>query len=126
MTSFDDQNHRLQALLQPLPLSATLFPPTSRYAGIATAIYGPDSDRPIIYLRRRFVPPPERLALLREHVLKQGERLDHIAAAEIGDPELFWRLCDANRALRPAELTAELGRRLRVPLPEGMPGNDDE
>ena len=126
MTSFEDRNQRLQALLQPLPLSATLFPPNSRYAGIATAIYDPDGERPIIYLRRRFVPPPERLGLLVEHVLRQGERPGHIAAAEIGDPELFWRLCDANRALHPAELTAELGRRLRVPLPEGMPGNGDE
>ena len=29
MTSYDDQNQRLQALLQPLPLSATLFPPNA-------------------------------------------------------------------------------------------------
>jgi hypothetical protein len=122
----NEQQQRLQVLLQPLPISATLFPPNSRYAGIGTAVLDPAGDRPIIYLRRRFVPQPERLATLREHVVLDGERPDHIAATELGDPELFWRLCDANRAVFPAELVEEVGRRLRVPLPEGMPGNSDE
>jgi len=50
-----------------------------------------------------------------------GERLDIIAGAELGDPLAFWRLCDANDAMRPDDLTAEVGRRLRVTLPEGFP-----
>lgn len=122
----NEQQQRLEALLQGLPLSATLFPANSRYAGIATAVLDPDGEHPIIYLRRRFVPKPEQLALLREHVVLDGERPDHIAAAELGDPEQFWRLCDANRAIFADELIAELGRRLRITLPEGMPGNSDE
>ena len=28
----------------------------------------------------------------------QGERLDNVAAQYLGDPTLFWRLCDANNA----------------------------
>jgi hypothetical protein len=50
--------------------------------------------------------------------------LDNISARapEIGDPELFWRICDANRALRPEALTEEIGRRLRITMPEGIPG----
>ncbi|MFN8505365.1 hypothetical protein [Kouleothrix sp.] len=75
MTSYDDQNQRLQALLQPLPLSATLFPPNSRYAGLATAILDPDGERPIIYLRRRFVPAPERLALRERAASGRAARL---------------------------------------------------
>lgn len=123
--TINDQQERLRLLLQPPPLSATLFPPGSRYAAIPTAVFDPDGERPIVYLRRRFVPRPERLATLRWHLVAQRERPDQIAAKELGDPELFWRLCDANRALHPAELTAQLERRLRVPQPEGIPGGDD-
>ena len=42
------------------------------------------------------------------------------SARYLGDPELFWRLCDANVAMRPAELTETIGRRLHITLPEGM------
>jgi hypothetical protein len=35
---------------------------------------------------------------------------------------LSWRLCDANGAMRPDELTETPGRRLRITLPEGIPG----
>jgi len=110
----------LQALLQAVPLSATLFSPSSRYSGIETAKLETAAGETIIYLRRRFVPQPERFALLREHIVTQGDRLDNVTAQHLGDPELFWRLCDANRALRPDELTEEIGRRLRITLPEGL------
>jgi hypothetical protein len=52
----------------------------------------------------------------------QGERPDHIAAQYFDDPEQFWRLCDANNAIDPHELTDEPGRMLRITLPEGIPG----
>lgn len=110
-----------QALLQAVPLSSTLFSPSSRYNGIETAKLFTAEGEEVIYLRRRFVPQPERFATLREHLVTEGDRLDNIAAQHLGDPELFWRLCDANRALRPEELE-EVGRRLRITLPEGLPG----
>ena len=31
-------------------------------------------------------------------------------------------MCDANDAMNPAELTEEIGRRLKITLPEGVPG----
>ena len=98
------------------------FPPTSRYSGIETAEIKMPDGRIIVYLRRRFVPPPERFALLQEHTVKQGDRLDNIAAQYLGDPEQFWRLCDANNAIAPEELTDAAGRKLRITLPEGIPG----
>jgi hypothetical protein len=52
----------------------------------------------------------------------QGERLDIIAATYLGDPEQFWRICDANNAMRPDELTETPGRQLRITLPEGIQG----
>lgn len=101
---------------------ADQFPITSRYYTVETAEYETADGRTVVYLRRRFVPPPERFELLQEHVVTEGERLDNITAHYLGDPEQFWRLCDANRAVRPDELTEEIGRRLRITLPEGIPG----
>jgi hypothetical protein len=112
----------LQALLQAGALSTSFFPPTSRYHGIETATLEGSNGQPIAYLRRRFVPPPERFAPLQEHTVTQGDRLDNLAAQYVGDPEQFWQLCDANGAIRPEELTETIGRTLRITLPEGIPG----
>jgi nucleoid-associated protein YgaU len=112
----------LLALLQPGALKSSLFPPASRYHGIDTATLQRPGGSTVAYLRRRFVPAPEQLALLQEHTVTRGDRLDNIAANYIGDPEQFWRICDANRAMRPEELTETPGRKLRITLPEGIPG----
>lgn len=97
------------------------FGPTSRYAGIEIATVTIDGE-PFSYVRRRFVPHPEALAVIGEHTVVQGDRLDPIAGRTLGDPELFWRICDANRAMRPEALTETPGRRLAITLPEGVPG----
>ena len=112
----------LQALMQALPLETSLFPPASRYHGVAVAKMERRDGSTVAYLRRRFVPAPERFALLLEHTVVDGDRLDKVAARYIGDAEQFWRLCDANGAVRPDELTERTGRRLRITLPEGIPG----
>ena len=78
------------------------FPPTSRYYGIDTTTLKMMDGRMAVYLRRRFLPSPDRFALLQLHVISQGERLDNIAAKHMGDPEAFWRIADAN-GLRKAE-----------------------
>ncbi len=117
-----DSNQALLQMLQPPELASRLFPPTSRYHGIETKILKSVNGRQVIYLKRRFVPSPERFELLQEHLVTQDERLDNITAQYVGDPELFWRICDANRAMRPDELTEIIGRRLKITLPEGIPG----
>lgn len=100
-----------------------MFPITSRYYKIERTERETADGQKIVYLRRRFVPPAERFELLQEHVVTEAERLDNITAQYLGDPEQFWRVCDANNAVRPDELTEEVGRRLRITLPEGIPGN---
>ena len=98
------------------------FPPSSRYALVAiTQLASPDGPA-IPYLKRRFVPAPERFESVGEHPVTHGDRLDNLAAVYFEDPELFWRLCDANRALRPDELIEQIGRRLRITLPIGLGG----
>ena len=117
-----DPSEALKNLLGPVALTTTLFPPPSRYNGIDTAVYQPPGGgRPIRYLLRRFVPPPELFAQVQEHYVKAGDRLDNIAALYISDPEQFWRIADANRAMRPEELTERPGTRLRITLPQGIP-----
>jgi hypothetical protein len=98
------------------------FPITSRYYRVDTATLETPDGRTIVYLRRRFVPQPGRFSLLQVHTVTEGERLDNITAQYLGDPEQFWRVADANNAMRPEDLTAEPGRKLRITLPEGIPG----
>jgi hypothetical protein len=120
----------LQDLLLPGGLRNSLFPPTSRYSGVDTKTYvaPPTPEEPegkaIIYLKRRFVPPADRFVLLQEHTVTEGERIDNITATFLNDPEQYWRICDANTVLHPVECE-ETGRRLRITLPEGVPGTAD-
>jgi hypothetical protein len=93
-----------------------MFEPTSRYADLETATLVLPDGSEVRYVRRRVLPAAEPGVAFAEHTVTQGERLDHIAARYLGDPELFWQLCDVNNALRPDELTTEIGRVLRVAL----------
>jgi hypothetical protein len=106
-------------------MSANNFSPTSRYYGSETLTIKLPGNVTVVYLKRRFPPQPESFALLQEHLVTEGERLDNITAHYLGDPEQFWRVADANRALRPEELTEKIGRRLRITLPAGIPGTPD-
>jgi hypothetical protein len=116
----------LQNLLGMGAIKINSFPPNSRYANIQTATLETPDGKTTIYLRRRWVPPPERFALLQEYTVTQGDRLDNLAARLIGDPELFWQLCDSNGAMKPEELTDTIGRKIRVTLPEGIPGGQGD
>lgn len=98
------------------------FPPGSRYAGLVVAVFEDDAGNDTVYLKRRFVPQPDRFSLLQYHSVSQDERLDNITARYLDDPLQFWRVCDANRAMRPEELTERIGRRLRITLPLDIPG----
>jgi hypothetical protein len=111
----------VQALLAQTALKNSLFTAGSRYFGLEPLTMT-QMGTLIVYLPRRFVPSPARFQVMQEHTVIQGERLDNIAAKFLGDPTLFWRLCDANNALRPDALTETPGRKLRITLPEGIVG----
>jgi hypothetical protein len=96
-----------------------MFLTTSRYYGIETALLKTAEGKEIAYVRRRFLPPAEEMVVMGEHTVIQDERLDNITARYLVDPEQFWRLSDANNAMRPDELTEVIGRRLIIPLPQG-------
>src|ERR1044071_5353671 len=99
-----------------------MFDPTSRYGSLETVkLEITDADgapRVIAYKRRRFIPPADGQTTLVEHTVTQGERLDNITARYLGDPLQFWRICDANLALDPDELTDETGRTIAITMPQ--------
>src|SRR5262245_14047661 len=117
---------QIQALLQQTGFAAPVFPPNSRYHKTPSASLTMPDGTEAAYLRRRFVSPPENFALLQYHTVTEGERLDLIAGKYFGDPEQFWRLCDANGAVRPNELIEPIGRSVRITLPENIPGTQNE
>lgn len=119
MSGFTDP---VQALFQSGLLTSTPFPPTSRYHGVPTRQLTRSEGTIVVYLTRRIIPAEDRFTTVSEYVVAQGERLDQIAAKTIGDPEQFWRLCDANGAMRPDELVETVGARIRITLPAGVPG----
>lgn len=112
----------LQTMLQQTGQATVAFPATSRYYGIATAKLETATGDPLVYVGRRLVPPPERFYLLQEHTVTEGERPDNLTHQYLGDPEQFWRLGDANGVMQPNELTDNIGQRIRITLPEGIPG----
>ncbi|MEO0078373.1 MAG: LysM domain-containing protein, partial [candidate division WOR-3 bacterium] len=90
-----------QTLMQFLGVKPAAFPANSRYHDVETAVVvserrsaasGQLEQKTIVYLRRRFLPDPEKFVVVQEHTVTQGERLDHVAAKYIGDPEQFWRI----------------------------------
>lgn len=94
-----------------------MFEHTSRYYGIPTATFD-NGKCQIIYKLRRLLPAGESMPLLVTIAVADHDRLDLIAARTLGDPELFWRVCDANNAMNPFSLVAEPGTELRVPIPQ--------
>ncbi|HEY6213091.1 MAG TPA: hypothetical protein VIW45_12445 [Vicinamibacterales bacterium] len=113
----------LQKLLDGPPLEATAFPENSRYSGLQPLHIDAADGTTIVYLPRRFVPSPSRFTPIGVHRVTEGQRLDNIAAQYLGDPELFWRICDANNVLAPDELTDRVGGEILITLPEGVPGS---
>ncbi len=103
-----------------------MLSPTSRYYGIETATLEMQDGRTVTYIRRRFIPRADRFAVIQERTVSTGDRLDNITAQYLSDPEQFHVLCDANDAMHPLELTETVGRKLRITLPEGIPGPQEE
>ncbi len=112
----------LQQILEGPALETSTFPESSRYHGLGTLQIPTAEGTPIVYLKRRFLPPPGGFTILSIHRVREGERLDNITAQYIGDALQFWRVCDANGVMKPEELTAAIGNEIRITLPDGVQG----
>ena len=84
----------------------------SRYVDVPTAEYVDAAGRRFRYKTVRFIGPASPRWV---HAVSQRERIDHLGHRYYRDPERFWRICDANRALWPPDLVSEPGAVLRIP-----------
>lgn len=84
----------------------------SRYEHVPTKEYVADDGRVIRYKALRSIPPTPGL---RGRVVDEGDRVDRVAFVELGDPERFWRIADANVVIDPGDLLAEPGRVIDIP-----------
>lgn len=97
-----------------------MFTHTSRYSELSTRTLRRPDGRVVIYAERRILPGRTAGAAVFEVPVEDGGRLDNIAAATLGAPELYWRICDAGNALDPTELEV-VGTILKVPVPGSHP-----
>jgi hypothetical protein len=115
----------VKAFMQANALVAPAFAPGSRYHGLDTAQWTRPDGAEVTYVRRRIVPPAENFVSMSRHRVAEGDRVDNLADRYFGDPEQYWRLCDANGTIQPKELTRTIGRVLRITLADGVPGGLD-
>jgi len=91
-----------------------MFEPPSRYLGVPTYVVTDCRGRRVEVVA---VPPAPGQALLGIHVLRQGERLDHLAARYLGEPTAWWRIAERNEAMVPAALAE--AREVEIPRRTG-------
>jgi hypothetical protein len=104
---------------------------SSRYYGTQTQQFTLPNGTPVMYLARRIVPQPATYTVTQPYVIVDGDRLDNLAARFLGDPLLYWMICDANGATDPDQLTfapdaagtgnAQAGRTILIPAAPGIP-----
>lgn len=93
------------------------YPRTSRYYGSDQLVHDG-----VPYLRPRLLPSPDNFVTVATYEVRVGDRVDVLAFRQFGDAGQWWRIADANPVTDPRELTDTPGRRLRITLPEGVPG----
>lgn len=86
----------------------------SRYEGVKETEFLNEDGRTIHYKRLRFLP--STMGTL-PYAVTQNDRLDLIAFQFFGNPEVYWRIADANVSMQPESLLNTPGKRLLIPLP---------
>lgn len=95
--------------------------PSSRYYGSPTLPFTLPGGTKVMYLARRILPQAGIYQAVQSYVVVEGDRLDNLAARFLGDPLLYWMICDANNCTDPDALTAQVGRSIVIPLSSGIP-----
>ena len=87
------------------------FDPKSRYANLPTSFTTDSRGRTV-----EVVPPaPQPQQTPRgTHVLREGERTDHLAALYLADPAGYWRIAELNDAMTAEVLTEQ--REIEIPF----------
>ena len=93
----------------------------SRYYGFTVEFLTRADGTQVAYLQRRIVPQPDIYTATQNYAVVDGDRLDNLAGKYLGDPLLYWMICDANGVSDPDELTGQVGRTILIPLASGIP-----
>lgn len=88
-----------------------MFDPKSRYAKAETYVVTDGRGRTVTVVAP---PSPPQQVQLGIHVLKQGERLDLLAATYLNDPACYWRIAEQNNVMLPEALTET--REIEIPV----------
>ena len=79
-----------------------MFDVKSRYAKLRPYERKDKAGRKVVVVP---IPPaPEELPMGR-HLMKQGQRIDHLAQLYLSDPAGYWRICEVNGAMFPEQLS---------------------
>jgi nucleoid-associated protein YgaU len=113
-------NSALAALITSAAGTGAPASPSSRYYGAATVQLTLADGTPVMYLARRIIPQAATYTATQSYVIVAGDRLDNLANRFLGDPQLYWMICDANSATDPDALTAQAGRTILIPVASGM------
>jgi len=87
-----------------------MFDAKSRYAAVATYTVMDHRGRAVEVVA---VPDRTQESTLGFHVLRQGERLDHLAQRYLQNAAGFWRICELNNVMLPETLTE--AREIAIP-----------
>jgi hypothetical protein len=87
-----------------------MFDEKSRYAGLPTYTVTDRRGRQVDVVP---VPPRPEQPLLGLHLLREGERLDHLAARYLEDPAGYWRVAERNDVRLPDALAE--AREIEIP-----------
>jgi hypothetical protein len=91
-----------------------MFDSLSRYLNIQTYTVTDHRGRTVTVVA---TPPDPGESLLGIHVLRQGERLDHLAFKYLNNPAGFWRIAERNEVVLPEQLTEQA----QIEIPGGVP-----
>jgi hypothetical protein len=96
---------------------------SSRYYGTPVELFTRPDGTQVAYLQRRIIPQPTVYTSVQNYAVVDGDRIDNLSNTFLGDPLLYWTICDANFASDPDELTdeAQVGTTILVPLATGIP-----
>ena len=79
-----------------------MFDKKSRYANLETYTVTDHRSRKVTVVP---VPDAPLESFLGFHLMKQGQRIDHLAHKYLDDPAGFWRICELNDVMLPEALT---------------------
>ena len=79
-----------------------MFDDKSRYARLKQYQVTDNWGRKVVVVP---VPEPPDQRSIGRHILKQGQRIDHLAYKYLDDPAGYWRICVANDVMLPEALT---------------------